>query len=108
MLLPEAYLAVDFFFLLSGVVVAHAYERRLKAGQTLDYMLKRAVRLYPMILIGAALGALFYATNAQARGSASLWIVAELYVLASICLPVLKDNIFPPSHGITPLNVPSW
>jgi len=107
-LLPEAYLAVDFFFLLSGVVVAHAYERRLKAGQTLDYMIKRAIRLYPMILIGAVLGALFYATNAQARGFASLWIVAELYVLASLCLPVLKDNIFPPSHGITPLNVPSW
>jgi peptidoglycan/LPS O-acetylase OafA/YrhL len=107
-LLPEAYLAVDFFFLLSGVVVAHAYERRLQAGQTFDYMVKRAIRLYPMILIGAALGALFYATNAQARGSASLWIVAQLYVLASLCLPVLKDNIFPPSHGITPLNVPSW
>lgn len=107
-LLPQAYLAVDFFFLLSGVVVAHAYERRLKAGQTFDYMVKRAIRLYPMILIGAALGALFYATNAQARGFASLWIVAELYVLASLCLPVLKDNIFPPSHGITPLNIPSW
>jgi peptidoglycan/LPS O-acetylase OafA/YrhL len=107
-LLPEAYLAVDFFFLLSGVVVAHAYERRLKAGQTFDYMAKRAIRLYPMILIGAALGALFYATNAQARGFASLWMVAQLYVFASLSLPMLKDNLFPPSHGITPLNVPSW
>jgi peptidoglycan/LPS O-acetylase OafA/YrhL len=107
-LLPEAYLAVDFFFLLSGVVVAHAYERRLKAGQTVDYIVKRAIRLYPMILIGAALGALFYATNAQARGFSSPWIVAALYVLASLCLPMLKDNIFPPSHGITPLNIPSW
>jgi peptidoglycan/LPS O-acetylase OafA/YrhL len=34
--------------------------------------------------------------------------VAQLYALASLCLPVLKDNIFPPSHGITPLNIPSW
>jgi peptidoglycan/LPS O-acetylase OafA/YrhL len=106
--LPEAYLAVDFFFLLSGVVVAHAYEDRLRAGHTLDYMVGRAIRLYPMILIGAALGAAFYATDPQARGFAPLWVVGGLYVLATLCLPILKDNIFPPSHGITPLNVPSW
>jgi peptidoglycan/LPS O-acetylase OafA/YrhL len=107
-LLAEAYLAVDFFFLLSGVVVARAYEHHLKAGETLDYLVKRAIRLYPMIAIGAVLGALFYATAPHARGYVSLWMVAGLYVLATVCLPVLKDNIFPPSHGITPLNVPSW
>jgi peptidoglycan/LPS O-acetylase OafA/YrhL len=107
-LLPEAYLAVDFFFLLSGVVVAHAYEDRLRAGHTLDYMVRRAIRLYPMILVGAAVGALFYATDPPARGFVSLWVVGGLYALATLCLPILKDNIFPPSHGITPLNVPSW
>jgi peptidoglycan/LPS O-acetylase OafA/YrhL len=107
-LLPEAYLAVDFFFLLSGVVIARAYEQRLRAGETLDYLLKRAIRLYPMIAVGALLGAAFYATDPQARGHASLWTVAGLYGLATLCLPLLKDNLFPPSHGITPLNVPSW
>jgi peptidoglycan/LPS O-acetylase OafA/YrhL len=107
-LLPEAYLAVDFFFLLSGVVVAHAYEDRLRAGHTLDYIIRRAIRLYPMIFIGAALGALFYATDPQARGFIPLWVVGGLYVLATLCLPILRDNIFPTSHGITPLNVPSW
>jgi peptidoglycan/LPS O-acetylase OafA/YrhL len=107
-LLAEAYLAVDFFFLLSGVVVARAYENRLKAGETLDYLVKRAIRLYPMIAIGAVLGASFYATDPHVRGYVSLWVVSGLYVLATLCLPVLKDNIFPPSHGITPLNVPSW
>jgi peptidoglycan/LPS O-acetylase OafA/YrhL len=107
-LLAEAYLAVDFFFLLSGVVVARAYEDRLIAGGPLDYLIKRAIRLYPMIAIGALLGALFYVTFPNARGNVSLWTVAGLYVLATVCLPVLKDNVFPPSHGITPLNVPSW
>src|SRR6202035_1884766 len=69
---------------------------------------KRAIRLYPMIAIGAVLGASFYATDPHARGYVSLWVASGLYVLATLCLPVLKDNIFPPSHGITPLNVPSW
>jgi peptidoglycan/LPS O-acetylase OafA/YrhL len=104
----EAYLAVDFFFLLSGVVIARAYEERLRAGRTRDYLVSRAIRLYPMILVGASLGAAFYATSPQARAFVSQWTVAGLYALAILSLPLLKDNIFPPSHGITPLNIPSW
>lgn len=107
-LFGEAYLAVDFFFLLSGVVIARAYEERLRAGRTRDYLVNRAIRLYPMIMIGAALGAAFYATSAQARAFVSEWTVAALYALALLSLPVLKESIFPPSHGITPLNIPSW
>jgi peptidoglycan/LPS O-acetylase OafA/YrhL len=107
-LLPEAYLAVDFFFILSGLVVAYAYEDRLKAGKTLDYLLRRAIRLYPMILIGAVLGASFYATYPDERGYVSLWLVAQLSALAILSLPLLQDNLFPASHGIAPLNIPSW
>jgi peptidoglycan/LPS O-acetylase OafA/YrhL len=107
-LFPEAYLAVDFFFLLSGVVIARAYEDRLRAGRTRDYLVSRAIRLYPMIMVGASMGAAFYATSAQARGFASEWTVAGLYALALLSLPVLKHNVFPPSHGITPVNIPSW
>jgi len=107
-LFAEAYLAVDFFYLLSGVVIARAYEDRLRAGRTRDYLVSRAIRLYPMIMIGAALGAAFYATSPQARAFVSEWTVAGLYALAMLSLPVLTENIFPPSHGITPLNIPSW
>jgi peptidoglycan/LPS O-acetylase OafA/YrhL len=50
-------LAVDFFFCLSGFVVAHAYDRRLRAGMGLwAFMKRRLTRLYPMILAGAILG----------------------------------------------------
>jgi peptidoglycan/LPS O-acetylase OafA/YrhL len=106
-LLPQAYLAVDFFFMLSGVVVAHAYEARLKAGQTLDYIQRRAIRLYPMIFVGAALGASVFSTSAT-KPALSVWTTGMLYFLACLCLPVLKDDILPGSHSITPLNVPSW
>ena len=53
----HGYLAVDFFFLLSGFVIGEAYELRMASGlPTLDYMRLRLIRLYPMIAMGAALG----------------------------------------------------
>ncbi len=106
-LLPQAYLAVDFFFMLSGVVVAHAYEARLKAGQTLDYIQRRAIRLYPMIFVGAALGASVFSTSTT-KPVLPIWSTGVLYFLACLCLPVLKNDILPGSHAITPLNIPSW
>jgi peptidoglycan/LPS O-acetylase OafA/YrhL len=56
--IPYAWLAVDFFFLLSGFVIASAYEARLCASMTfVDFVKIRFVRLYPMILAGVLLGA---------------------------------------------------
>jgi peptidoglycan/LPS O-acetylase OafA/YrhL len=50
-------LAVDFFFVLSGFVVAKAYEGKLRASMTvLEFAKIRLVRLYPMIFIGVLFG----------------------------------------------------
>ena len=50
--LPHAYLAVDFFFMLSGFIVARAYEARLSTSMTfVEFVKVRFVRLYPIILI---------------------------------------------------------
>jgi len=58
----HAYLAVDFFFLLSGYVIARGYEAQLGAGLSLArYASIRMARLYPMLLLGGVLGlALFW------------------------------------------------
>ena len=56
---PGGYLAVDLFFALSGFVIAHAYDERLRDGMALrEFMLLRLVRVYPMAFIGAAIGVL--------------------------------------------------
>jgi peptidoglycan/LPS O-acetylase OafA/YrhL len=48
----EAYLAVDFFFLLSGFVLAHAYGEKLNDGMTsCQFMRCRLIRLYPLYLL---------------------------------------------------------
>jgi peptidoglycan/LPS O-acetylase OafA/YrhL len=54
----SASLAVDLFFILSGFVLAHAYDERLSSGRMSwrDFMAVRLIRLYPMILVGTALG----------------------------------------------------
>jgi peptidoglycan/LPS O-acetylase OafA/YrhL len=56
-LVPHGYLAVDFFFVLSGFVVAHAYEGALQASLPWRaFFLKRLIRLWPIAALGAAMG----------------------------------------------------
>ena len=106
-LLPRAYLAVDFFFLLSGVVVAYAYEARLLLGNRFEYLQTRVIRLYPMIIVGAVLGISVVATSPGAR-ELPTGIIGVLFLLAALCLPLLKPDVFPGTSSITPVNGPSW
>jgi peptidoglycan/LPS O-acetylase OafA/YrhL len=58
---PEGFLAVDFFFVLSGFVVAEAYGRRLEQGLGWrQFMGLRLLRFYPLYLLGTALGVFSY------------------------------------------------
>ena len=59
---PHGYLAVDFFFALSGFVLARAYEERLLAGMGIGRFLElRAVRLWPLFFVGIAIGSAYSA-----------------------------------------------
>jgi len=55
--LPGAHLAVDFFFCLSGFVIALNYRQRLRAGAMgfWRFVGLRLARLYPMLLVGGGL-----------------------------------------------------
>src|SRR5690349_19606627 len=70
----HAYLAVDFFLMLSGFVIAHAYEARLKQpGAWCGYLIDRAIRLHPMLVFGGALGGIALAwTGAASTGWAAM------------------------------------
>ena len=51
------YLAVDLFFVLSGFVIAHAYDQRFASGMRVrDFMVARAHRLLPLYLTGTVIG----------------------------------------------------
>lgn len=52
----HGYLAVDFFFILSGFVIGYAYDDRWKTMTTKDFIKRRLIRLHPMVVLGAVLG----------------------------------------------------
>ncbi|WP_271078092.1 acyltransferase family protein [Aurantiacibacter sp. MUD61] len=62
---PSGYLAVDLFFMLSGVVIAQAYHRRMADGLAIrSFLYRRFTRLWPMLALGAALGILLHQGHA--------------------------------------------
>lgn len=103
--MQHGYLAVDFFFVLSGFVLARTYATRFEAGLGFGrFMVKRLVRLYPLFLLGTLLAGLVFAWRAE-LGAANpmapepaLW--AFLLGLAMLPSPV--------DVPLFPLNVPSW
>ena len=65
-LFRAGWLAVDFFFLLSGFIIAHAYEERLATGADLvRFARNRAIRLHPLLIAGTLLGAVLMLVEAR-------------------------------------------
>lgn len=53
-ILNHGYLAVDFFFVLSGFVIGYAYDDRWNKMSLKDFFKRRLVRLHPMVVHGDA------------------------------------------------------
>lgn len=59
--LNHGYLAVDFFFILSGFVIGYAYDDRWSKGMTQwNFYKRRLIRLQPMVIMGTLIGALWF------------------------------------------------
>jgi peptidoglycan/LPS O-acetylase OafA/YrhL len=99
--LPSSFLAVDLFFLLSGFVLAHAYEAKLNAGlPAMDFMRLRYIRLYPLYFLSSAIGLALVLSGTQP-------VALDFKFGISIALNV----VFLPgpfSIGPFPLNGPAW
>jgi peptidoglycan/LPS O-acetylase OafA/YrhL len=101
------YLAVDFFFALSGFVIAHAYDARLAGGMTAkEFIGRRLLRLYPLFALGLVLG-LVAAVVQVAIGAGH--VPLEVTLLQFICgLLFLPYPSLEPAALISPLNGPYW
>jgi peptidoglycan/LPS O-acetylase OafA/YrhL len=105
---PGGYLAVDLFFMMSGVVLANAYEARFAAGMgTLDFMRARLIRLYPLYLVGTLLGVLLTLASLHGRNSQN-WDPASLAQAAALALFFLPNFAARPVNALFPLNIPCW
>lgn len=110
----NAPLAVDFFFMLSGFVVAHAYGARLFRGMgVLEYLAKRLVRMYPLFALGIAIGipTLVARNSSGVVGlpSDSLGLCAAAHAFFLPCFEAFNANARSGSSGaLFPSNPPAW
>lgn len=107
----HGYLAVDFFFMLSGFVIGYAYDNRWKTMSAGEFLKRRVIRLQPMVVIGALIGAALFYTQ-----GCSFWDVSQVAV-TSLLLATFANMLLIPSppgmevRGINemyPLNGPTW
>jgi peptidoglycan/LPS O-acetylase OafA/YrhL len=105
---PGGYLAVDLFFMMSGVVLSHAYEGRFRSGMgIIGFMRVRLIRLYPLYLAGTLLG--IAVTVASMRGrNIQNWDVSVLLQAAALALFFLPNFSGRPVNQMFPLNIPCW
>lgn len=112
--LNHGYLAVDFFFILSGFVIGYAYDDRWKTSMTRkNFFKRRLIRLHPMVVLGAVLGAITFCIQGSEQwdGTKISMSMVMLALLLNLFLIPAVPGTGPEVRGngeMYPLNGPSW
>ena len=104
----HGFLAVDFFFCLSGFVIGYAYDDRLKAMGLRAFFTARIIRLHPLVIAGSVLGLLAFLFDPfgghPEQYSTGKIILTFLCSILLIPFPVFADRAF----NLFSFNAPSW
>lgn len=110
----HGYLAVDFFFILSGFVISYAYDDRWgKTMTTGNFFKRRLIRLHPMIIMGVILGAITFFLQGSVQWDGTK-IATSAVMLAMLCAMFFIPAVPGVSYEVRgngemfPLNGPSW
>ncbi|MGN0070141.1 MAG: acyltransferase family protein [Prevotella sp.] len=107
----HGYLAVDFFFLLSGFVMGYAYDDRWNGMTTGEFFRRRLVRLHPMVIMGAFIGAVLFYTQDCPITPVSQVAFGTLLVALLLNLFMIPVTLGMDVRGfgeMYPLNGPNW
>ncbi|MDR2809912.1 MAG: acyltransferase, partial [Tannerellaceae bacterium] len=113
-IINHGYMAVDFFFILSGFVIGYAYDDRWGTMSLKGFLKRRLIRLQPMIVAGSLIGGLlFYFQDSPGLGWGGIHDVPVYKMLAIMLigctlLPVGKGWDIRGWHEMHPLNGPAW
>lgn len=111
--LSHGHIAVDFFFILSGFVLSYAYDDRWGKMSTWQFCKRRLIRLHPMLVMGAIIGAIAFALVGFERWDGTTtsmgWVMMAM--LLTMCmipaLPGMPHEVR--GNGeMFPLNGPAW
>lgn len=113
-MLNHGYLAVDFFFVLSGFVIGYAYDGRWQRGMTAgNFMLRRVIRLQPMVVLSVLFGAIAFLIQGSVKWDGTAvplgWVLVSL-LLALFMIPShpMFASDVRGNGEMFPLNGPSW
>ncbi len=111
-IINHGYMAVDFFFLLSGFVIAYAYDDRWGRMTQWEFYKRRLVRLQPMVVMGSVIGAaLFYLGKAPVFplvATTPVWKVLVAMVVGATLIPLLPSMDIRGWQEMHPLDGPAW
>ena len=112
-IINHGYLAVDFFFALSGFVIGYAYDDRWQKMGLKDFFKRRLIRLHPMIIMGMLIGAVAYYYSyspilfPQIKDT-PLWKLIVVTLIGCTLVPLSKSFEIRGWGEMHPLNGPAW
>ncbi|PXW97978.1 peptidoglycan/LPS O-acetylase OafA/YrhL [Sphaerotilus hippei] len=110
-----AWISVDLFFILSGLVICHSYDGKIRQGMGIGhFFIQRLIRLGPLYLCGLVLGMLAAVLYVNTRpGTINPVEMMNAAMLGMLLLPYFNSSFWPfgdtgISGEIFPLNGPAW
>jgi len=104
----HGFLAVDFFFCLSGFVIPYAYDNRMERMGIKEFFKSRIIRLHPLVVLGSVLGLLGFLLdpNNPGLGMYSTGKLALIFLMSVLLIPypVVAERGF----NLFNLNAPAW
>ena len=103
----HGFLAVDFFFCLSGFVLGYAYDDRIAKMGLGSFLKARLIRLHPLVVLGAVLGLIaFYANPFGIAPGYTSGRIALIFAASVLLLPygAMQER----GRNLFGLNAPAW
>ena len=111
-ILNHGYLAVDFFFVLSGFVIGYAYDDRWGRMTIGGFFKRRLIRLQPMVILGTLIGAFWFYMSAAPGFELVMqtpwWKLLIIIVLGCIMFPTPPSMDIRGWQEINSLNGAQW
>jgi peptidoglycan/LPS O-acetylase OafA/YrhL len=106
--IAHGFLAVDFFFCLSGFVIGYAYDDRIGKMGVMEFFKSRIIRLHPLVISGSVLGLLAFLFD-PFGGHPELYSTGKtaLIFISSVLMipyPVVSERSF----NLFNINAPAW